>query len=1113
MSSPNLYDLELFEDAGINTRIQNGVLRIQHPNGRYYRINTVIAQNFINREFYPNAFRLPAEPVRQALPFLNELQQAQAQRINRARQAVLGMNYIENQNWQGVFDLLLDGYTFSQEQSQRIANEITREAIRNRLVVTINGQEQYIVLNLRSREFLETILQQGFLVDNVNDFNSDSLAQMNIQDITDIVFERVPIPPRVIQNKDGNYFPYINTTDINLSKYQIYNQEQAEKANQEQCLIHALKQCGISPEDINRVKLSIKTGASIAKKLLKHIAEDIKRKIVLHTYIGIKHKKTNIGKGEPIHIALYENHYFLYESTKYSKFSIKNYEDIKNEKAWRSIAKKQIKKDGTYRYIHNNKSKIDSLSLVRTLHKNSYFKVLNMSMFNQKENNPITRDTYYLSNITEEQQLVECKSKEPKIQKIWYADCEAFVYREKQPKHGKTKTTTRPHELYLLGFVSQTDDYVHIMSTVETSANYVVNEFLDKITNCGRDNALVYFHNMKYDYHLLAPYLDIKDICQKDGQMYNVVIKHGKVEVELRDSYKIIPFKLSKFQKEFDLPAEYGKMEAIAYEYYTHRNHDQRIKASEYEKCLSNKDKEIFKKNITTEYFNPTRYYMEYLKLDCLVLKKGVKKFNELIKDITNMSVYDSLTISSLTDKYMKQEGAYGDVYEMSGNLRDYVSKAVYGGRVCVNEKYKKKVVEGKISDYDGVSLYPSAINRLCREIGLPTGKAIKFDGANWEDKVYSILTVKIIKVNKHQQMPFIAHKTSDSIQYLNEPPKEPVVIDSITLQDYINFHEIEYVITEGVYWEGKVNRKMGTIIQTLFNARLKAKKQKKKALSNVIKLMLNSSYGKTIMKKSNTQKKIVKNKRYTKNDADEWITKEYFDSYVYNNFNTIKNYRKITDKYGGLYQVEKLCVDKSFNRGHIGCAILSMSKRIMNEVFDVANTNKYPIYYTDTDSLHCNLEDVPKLEANYKERYNKELNGKALEQFHTDFSMLDEDENPRQGKGEEIYAIKSIFLGKKSYMDYLESKGKDGNIIHGFHIRLKGITEAGLEYASKDEKYRTDELPKNYIGLYEDLAKGKEIEIDLMPHDKETNKKNVLFEYEDGKVSTRSKFTRKVKF
>ena len=240
----------------------------------------------------------------------------------------------------------------------------------------------------------------------------------------------------------------------------------------------------------------------------------------------------------------------------------------------------------------------------------------------------------------------------------------------------------------------------------------------------------------------------------------------------------------------------------------------------------------------------------------------------------------------------------------------------------------------------------------------------------------------------------------------------------------------------------------------------------------------------KTAKKRFNKTKKIW-----------EDVKKNPFMDYVYNNFNTIKRYRQLN---ADNWEVERICSDNSYNRGHIGCAILSMSKRIMNEVFDTANTNELPIYYTDTDSIHCNLEDVPTLEAKYKETYNKELNGKNLEQFHTDFNL--------DGAVEEIYAVKSIFLGKKSYIDVLESKDKDGKTITGTHIRLKGITEAGLEHSAKEYK-------DGYFGLYNDLAKGTKKKIILNPFNPDENKNKVLFEFKDGRVRTRKEFTREVKF
>jgi hypothetical protein len=481
------------------------------------------------------------------------------------------------------------------------------------------------------------------------------------------------------------------------------------------------------------------------------------------------------------------------------------------------------------------------------------------------------------------------------------------------------------------------------------------------------------------------------------------------------------------------------------------------------------------------------------------VLKKGFEKFNEMIVKITDgqFEAFDCLTISSLTDKYMKVEGAYDGVFEVCGNLREYIGRAVYGGRVAVNKKYVKKIIKGMISDYDGVSLYPSAIHRLCKELGLFKGKAKRMTEFNsWKSYDYSVMTVQINKVNKHQQIPFIAHKGDGSTKYLNEAPTEPIIIDSITLEDYINFHDIEYEILDGVYWNEGFNKKMGKLIENLFKERLKWKKTNE-ALQQTIKLMLNSAYGKTIMKKSNTEKIFVRGDYELREVDGEWknVKTNTLTNYLYNNWNTIKSCDRVNES---RFQVERTCVDTSYNRAHIGCAILSMSKRIMNEVFDVANENSYPIFYTDTDSLHLNFEDVPKLEKKYEERYGRVLNGKNLGQFHTDFDL--------KGAVGDIYATKSIFLGKKSYVDVLESKDKDGNTITGHHIRLKGITEQGLLHKSRELG--------GYFEMYNRLAKGEKIKFWLNPttDDEDTNK--TLFEYKEGAVMTKVRpFYREVKF
>ena len=397
-------------------------------------------------------------------------------------------------------------------------------------------------------------------------------------------------------------------------------------------------------------------------------------------------------------------------------------------------------------------------------------------------------------------------------------------------------------------------------------------------------------------------------------------------------------------------------------------------------------------------------------------------------------------------------------------------------------EETKGNVINEKIADYDGVSLYPSAIHRLCKKYGLAKGKAKLINNLKKEiidNYSYYIVKINITKINKKQQLPFVSYKKDGILQYVNEVPEGGLIttIDKYTLEDWVKYQGIEYNMISGVYWDNGFNKKMGSVIETLFKDRLKHKKAGNQALQQILKLMMNSSYGKTIIKKSKIEKKIIKNKD--------------FDNFVHNYYYLIKTIEKLNDN---QYIATLDGIDESFNLAHVGVSILSMSKRIMNEVFDIANSNKLPIYYTDTDSLHCKYDDVVILENKFKEKYKRTLTGKQLGQFHIDFDL--------DGAVSEIYATKSIFLGKKCYIDCLESKNEKGETITGHHYRLKGVTVAGLKHKSKIE------FGNDMFKLYEHLTKN-ELEICLNPKDK------ALFEYRNNEVYIREEntFTRNISF
>src|SRR5690606_18824411 len=135
------------------------------------------------------------------------------------------------------------------------------------------------------------------------------------------------------------------------------------------------------------------------------------------------------------------------------------------------------------------------------------------------------------------------------------------------------------------------------------------------------------------------------------------------------------------------------------------------------------------------------------------------------------------------------------------------------------------------------------------------------------------------------------------------------------TLEDYIEHHEIEYEFIDGVYWR-QCNSRISNTIVKLFELRKEAKKDGKNILQAIYKLIMNSAYGKTLLKPSKYKHFYEKNENMT-----NVISK------MYNNIVKItplsNNDMSRVKTYSNRYE--------DYNRAHCGVLVLSMSKRIMN--------------------------------------------------------------------------------------------------------------------------------------------------------------------------------------
>ena len=951
-----------------------------------------------------------------------------------------------------------------------ILNNLKDELINKVIFITMkDGSKKGIkITNDNIDRVIEMIKNYGIL-EVVEGEGSDALSYAQVDNVNTFQIMDPSIRPKYKKNKGrkkaSGFFPYLNNSKLDLEKYQIFkNNNESEDMS---CIIYTLKQYGIEEHLLKEITLAMNDGVYITNNNLHTIADIIKHRIVVSNYKDNRIRKNEYGKkyGETVEIGCLENHYFINDITQYTKFYIKNMEKIDDytDSEERYSYTRFYKKDKVKNLVHLN-----SFNLIRMLLEKGYFVEYRTSI---KPSNlyEVQAD---LTNINENQREFSQPETEPKDMTYFVADIESDVV--SYDTHKAIAISVKK-----IGDVGE--PYVYV-------GEYMFKKFFNKIIDLTPEDskAVVYFHNAKYDTTLFKGFDVIGEVC-KDNTFYSRTYNYYGNFIQIRDSLKYLNTALAKLPSMLKLGKEYEKGEAIGYTYHTEKNilSNEEIRVEEYKAHLKAHEHTIFDKIMGGKtHFNPTKYYLDYLRQDVIVLEKALIKFRALIKEITGLDAFDSLTISSIGHKYAVKYGCYKGVYETNGCLREFIQQAVKGGRVYVNPKYKGKVIKEVLQDFDGVSLYPSAMNRLCEKHGIAMGKIYKGtkDIKDYRDKSYYIVRILVNSVNRNCQVPHIGIKDDKGIlKYTNNVRDVELYVDKYTLEDLENYQKIEYTVIEGIYWNGGYNKNIGELAKHLHLERCKYKKTNT-ALGNVLKLLMNSIYGKTIMKKSN--------------ERSYFITKNKFDDYIYNNFGLLKEYEVLTDY---RYKVVLKDFDAGYSLNHCGVSILSMSKRIMNEVFYIMDEYKLPMYYTDTDSIHMNDADVEILGKEFKKVFGRDLIGKHLGQFHSDFDM--------KGSKTDPVSVWNVSLGPKCYMDVLEGKDEHNKTIYDTHIRLKGITQAGID--NKIKEYDAKDYINGAKKLYTDLSKGNSVEFTLNPVDK------VMFEYVSGGITTRKcgEFKRVVKF
>tara|TARA_B110000858_G_C17799879_1_gene474667 strand:- start:35 stop:3268 length:3234 start_codon:yes stop_codon:yes gene_type:complete len=925
------------------------------------------------------------------------------------------------------------------------------EIIQNQIDIT----KENVVIGVKNMSYTLTpenikklidIAKEGGYLEEIVDGGSDNKLVYDVFTAPEIIIEKY-YKSNKYKTKEGDFFTYYlkDNININLEDLQIYKKDcDDKKRNLDNCLLFSLKQYGIADEKLEKIKEMIKL-KKIPISDIKIVCDKLRVGITIWFSNTNQTRKVSYGKQYDININIgyIENHYFLIKDTKYTSYSIKNYDSVKHLDDFNMIYIKTGKK--------SNNRFINTFELVSLMMENKdyFFDKIDAGNINKYDeiyldklkDNSFACLEYDINDYREvsfDKTTIEPDLEVDEKTKIVYFDFET----------GKIK---RNGKIFVEPFLCCTID------NQDNKKSFLGKNCAYNMLNSLNQDTILIAHNAKFDYTFLTKHLwKCKEIC--NGSAFITFTGYfGKIKIQIKDSYKLIPMRLSEFPKAFKL--DYVK-EYMPYDLYTDDNIN--LRYIEYEAVLdyieNDNEKEIFDENIAKwdlvkdSCVDMIEYARKYCEIDVQLLRDSYNIFRDNCISHFNIDVNKILTIPTLADKYLISEGCYDGVYELSGQPRQFIQNCIVGGRtMCCNNE--KNILENvRVNDFDAVSLYPSAMYRINGFLkGLP--KVI----TNLDYNVVKnydgyFVQIKIKKIGIDRKFGLCSYIDTDKgvRNFTNDLVGRIVYIDKTGLEDLINFQNVEFEIIKGYYFDEGFNTKINQVIKTIFDKRLQLKKEKNVG-QLIYKLIMNSGYGKAIQKSHDVDTKLFDNRKD-------------FESYLSKNYNKIKSFVKYDDDKKFKVSVGSTMTDH-FNRCHIGVEILSMSKRIMNEVICLAEDNSLNIYYQDTDSIHIEDKDIAVLSALYKNKYDKDLIGNNLGQFHSDFEL--------EGANKNIIATDSIFLGKKSYVDKLVGEDDAGNKINGFHFRMKGIPSKVVEYYCNENKITIFEL-------YRKMYNGDMIDFDL---------------------------------
>lgn len=431
---------------------------------------------------------------------------------------------------------------------------------------------------------------------------------------------------------------------------------------------------------------------------------------------------------------------------------------------------------------------------------------------------------------------------------------------------------------FVLPHMFQVTDGKGFRGVYDTVVDYV-NAIRDHILEQNKRNAIIYFHNMKFDaYNILYALLtlgyiytdDIKQLLIQDSSWYTFRLNYRGVSLEFRDSYKLISQPLKSFQKTFGLSI--GKST---------------------EDSWKDRLDEVATVNALLNRTEPG--LMEYALLDVDVLQVGLDKFwglqgGKKASKLTAASLAYSEWLKVIEEHgYRTADGVHHEGFievdkkkklsivmdeDMPKFIHD-ITNYTYRGAVCYpNPDYTNKILKGIYVYIDANSLYSSAMlpsvqgrnryNQMALTHYYPVGVPVRLKSMPSEEimndrRYVSFLKLRIkAKIKPDAVIPFVSlgrqgrvgmsfnrlYHTNDFLREIDET-FWVTSIDYRSIQNYYDIEEQEFI--EGIIYtpENTSNDIFNEYISKWRKIKEQAAREGNAGLKQLAKIMLNSPYGK----------------------------------------------------------------------------------------------------------------------------------------------------------------------------------------------------------------------------------------------------------------------------